>query len=177
MLDAALHQTVSRRLCHIQPTSSVSAACSSPALPAQEAQGDQTTALHRLRTLSVVVDAVPPALLTLGVSTEILRLEVEKQLRAASIELNERPDAMLYVTLNAVSIESQSRRPAGVAYTIYLRVEQDAQLNTSQAPIPVSTWRHGGMGVTNIAQGSRAVRQQLAEYVGTFMKAYRASNE
>src|SRR5436309_125016 len=95
---------------------------------------------------------------------EIVKNRLPHLLDEAAIDVTAPADATLYVTLNAVDIETQARRRNGIAYTIYLRVEQQAMLASTQMMIPVSTWRYGGIGVRSLAQGRAAIRQQLAEY-------------
>jgi len=139
-------------------------------------QERESSGLTGLKRLSVVVEALPPAIAALGLNEQDVLNDLRRELADAKVEIATPGDATLYATLNAVAVETQSRRRTGVAYTIYLRVDQKGTLPAVQTPIEVTTWRHGGLGVASPGQARSAIRQQLAEYARTFVQAYRHAN-
>lgn len=138
-------------------------------IPAAAAAADEAVSLRGISKVGVVAEPIPPAL-TARLTTAALVADVQRRL-AGRLAVNGQPsDPTVHVTVNAVPIETASGLKTGVAYSVYVSVEQQATLTRNAATAPVVTWRRGGLGVAVQRRAPDAIRQQLDEYVGLLLK-------
>ena len=132
----------------------------------------QRATLKGITIVEVVVEAMDPNAERDGLTHSELQTEVEARLRQAGITVGSNLTGHLYVTVDTV------RSDNGQTYAYNVEVEYVQQVvlpRDPQAPIYVPTWETGGVGLI-AASRLREVRQDVANYVDQFIKAYLEQN-
>lgn len=138
-------------------------------IPVAAAAADEAVSLRGISKVNVVAEPIPPAL-TARLTTAALVADVQRRVAGRVAVNGQASDPTVHVTVNAVPIETGTGLNAGVAYSVYVSVEQQATLTRNAATAPVVTWRRGGLGVAVQGRAREAIRQQLNEYVDLLLK-------
>ena len=148
-------------------------------LPAA-AQDDPRTTLRGLQGLRVVLAELVPELEARGITSDVVLAEVHLQLRKARIPIlaeNARKpapgDPALYVEVLANVHPTFDQ----CSFSVRLEVQQTARLDRDRKlpPARVVTWSTGGIGEAG-KDWRTILREELASYVGTFVRAYVEAN-
>jgi hypothetical protein len=137
----------------------------------QESAGHKAT-LKGVGIVEVVVEAMDPNAERDGLTRSELQTEIEARLRQAGITVGSNLTGHLYVTVDT------AKGDKGQTYAYNVEVEYVQQVvlpRDPQAPIYVPTWETGGVGLIG-ADRLREVRQDVANYVDQFIKAYLEQN-
>ena len=137
----------------------------------QENAGHKAT-LKGVSIVEVVVEAMDPNAEHDGLTRSQLQTEVEARLRQAGITVGSNLTGHLYVTVDT------AKGDKGQTYAYNVEVEYVQQIvlpRDPQAPVYAPTWETGGVGLI-AASRLREVRQDVANYVDQFIKAYLEQN-
>ncbi len=141
------------------------------------AAADGPPALRGVSTIAIVVEPLPPAVA--GPLTETaLASEVERRLANPKLSIRtSAADATVIVSVNAVPIETAAGVRAGVAYSVYVSVQQPAIVASNGAAATATTWRRGGLGVASRGRAARSIRDQLGGYLDLLAADWKAAND
>jgi hypothetical protein len=132
----------------------------------------QRATLKGINRVEVVVEAIDPAAEHDGLTRSQLQTDVEERLRQAGITVGPTLTGHLYVNVDT----EKGERGQMYAYNISVQyVQQVVLARDPKAPIFAPTWDTGGVGII-IANRLRDVRQDVANYVDQFIKAYLEQN-
>jgi hypothetical protein len=132
----------------------------------------QRATLKGVTVVEVVVEAMDPVAEQDGLVRSQLQTEVELRLRQAGIPVGPTPTGHLYVKVDT----ERSDRGQTYAYNVAVQyVQQVVLARDPHAPIFVTTWDTGGVGLI-AASRLREVRQDVTNYVDQFIKAYLEQN-
>lgn len=131
---------------------------------------------HGIERVTIIVDPLAPAMVSVGVTKDAVAREVEGLLQRHDFAITgTASDAQLTVTINAVEIKTRSGVTSGLAYTVAVSLEQEATLRGSNQTTLVTTWRRAGIGVATSMKAREAVRGQLVEYLEAFVASHHES--
>jgi len=132
----------------------------------------QRATLKGINSVEVVVEAIDPAAEHDGLTRSQLQTDVEERLRKAGITVGPTLTGHLYVNVDT----EKGERGQLYAYNITVQyVQQVVLARDPKAPIFAPTWDTGGVGII-VANRLRDVRQDVANYVDQFIKAYLEQN-
>ncbi len=132
----------------------------------------QRATLKGIHTVEVVVETIDPAAEQDGLTRAHLQAEVEERLRQAGIPVGPALAGHLYVNVDTVKGEHGQT----YAYNVSVQyVQQVVLAREPKAPIFAVTWDTGGVGMIAVTR-LREVRQDVANYVDQFIKAYLEHN-
>ena len=132
----------------------------------------QSATLKGVTLVEVVVEAMDPVAEGDGLTRSQLQTDVELRLRQAAITVGPTLTGHLYVNVDT----EKSDHGQTYAYNVSVQyIQQVVLARDPKAPIFAATWETGGVGM--IAAGRlRDVRQDVANYVDHFVKAYLEQN-
>jgi hypothetical protein len=137
-----------------------------------EGSAAQRATLRGVNTVEVVIEAIDPAAEQDGLTRSQLQTDVEERLREARIAVGPTLTGHLYVNVDTVKGEHGQT----YAYNVSVQYVQQVMLaRDPKAPVYVPTWDTGGVGMIAAAR-LREVRQDVANYVDQFIKAYLDQN-
>jgi hypothetical protein len=137
-----------------------------------EGSAAQRATLRGVNTVEVVIEAIDPAAEQDGLTRSQLQTDVEERLREARIAVGPTLTGHLYVNVDTVKGEHGQT----YAYNVSVQYVQQVMLaRDPKAPVYVPTWDTGGVGMIAAAR-LREVRQDVANYVDQFIKAYLEQN-
>ena len=132
----------------------------------------QRATLKGVTIVEVVVEAMDPVAEQDGLTRSQLQTEVELRLRQAGITVGPTLTGHLYVNVDTV----KSDHGQTYAYNVLIQYMQQVVLaRDPKAPIFATTWETGGVSMIG-ADRLREVRQDVANYVDQFVKAYLEQN-
>jgi len=145
-------------------------------LPAATAWGQDSAAqratLKGIAIVEVVVEAMDPVAEGDGLTRSQLRTDVELRLRQAAITVGPTLTGHLYVNVDT----EKSDHGQTYAYNVSVQyIQQVVLARDPTAPIFATTWETGGVGMI-AASRLREVRQDVANYLDRFVKAYLEQN-
>ena len=145
-------------------------------LPAATAWGQDSAAqratLKGVAIVEVVVEAMDPVAEGDGLTRSQLRTDVELRLRQAAITVGPTLTGHLYVNVDT----EKSDHGQTYAYNVSVQyIQQVVLARDPTAPIFATTWETGGVGMI-AASRLREVRQDVANYLDRFVKAYLEQN-
>ena len=128
--------------------------------------------LKGINTVEVVVEAMDPVAEQDGLARAQLQADVEERLRQAGITVGPTLTGHLYVNVDTVKGDH------GQMYAYNVEVEYVQQILLMRDPQTLyfaPTWETGGVGMIATSR-LREVRQDVANYVDQFIKAYLEQN-
>jgi len=132
----------------------------------------QGATLRGVNIVEVVIEAIDPVAEQDGLTRSQLQTDVEERLRRAGITVGPTLTGHLYVNVDTV----KGDHGQAYAYNVSVQyVQQVALPRDPKAPIFAPTWDTGGVGMIAAAR-LREVRQDVANYVDQFIKAYLEQN-
>jgi hypothetical protein len=132
----------------------------------------QRATLKGVTIVEVVVEAMDPGAEQDGLTRSQLQMEVELRLRQAGITVGPTLTGHLYVNVDT----EKSDHGQAYAYNVSVHyIQQVVLARDPKAPIFATTWETGGVGIIG-ANRLREVRQDVANYVDQFIKAYLEQN-
>ena len=145
-------------------------------LPIATAWGQDSAAqratLKGVAIVEVVVEAMDPVAEGDGLTRSQLQTDVELRLRQAAITVGPTLTGHLYVNVDT----EKSDHGQTYAYNVSVQyIQQVVLARDPKAPIFAATWETGGVGMI-AASRLREVRQDVANYVDQFVKAYLEQN-
>ena len=138
---------------------------------AQDSASQRAT-LKGVTVVEVVVEAMDPVAEQDGLVRAQVQTEVELRLRQAGIPVGPTPTGHLYVNVDT----EKSDHGQTYAYNVSVQyIQQVVLARDPTAPIFATTWETGGVGMI-AASRLREVRQDVANYLDRFVKAYLEQN-
>jgi len=132
----------------------------------------QRATLKGVAIVEVVVEAMDPVAEGDGLTRSQLQTDVELRLRQAAIAVGPTLTGHLYVNVDT----EKSDHGQMYAYNVSVQyIQQVVLARDPKAPIFAATWETGGVGMI-AASRLREVRQDVANYVDQFVKAYLEQN-
>ena len=132
----------------------------------------QRATLKGITIVEVVVEAMDPVAEQDGLTRAQLQTDVEVRLRQAGITVGPTLTGHLYVNVDTVKGDHGQT----YAYNVSVQyVQQVVLARDPKAPIFATTWDTGGVGMM-AASRLHEVRQDVANYVDQFIKAYLEQN-
>jgi hypothetical protein len=143
------------------------------AAPARGQDGAaQRATLKGVTIIEVVVEEMDPVAERDGLTRSQLRTDVELRLRQAGITVGPTLTGHLYVNVDTV----KSDHGQTYAYNVVVQyVQQVVLARDPKALVFATTWETGGVGMI-VVDRLREVRQDVANYVDQFIKAYLEQN-
>jgi hypothetical protein len=133
----------------------------------------QRATLKGVTIVEVVVEAMDPVAEQDGLTRSQLQTDVELRLRQAGITVGPTLTGHLYVNVDT----AKSGQGQTYAYNVAVQYMQQVVLarDPKAPPIFATTWETGGVSMI-AASRLGEVRQDVANYVDQFIKAYREQN-
>ncbi len=132
----------------------------------------QRATLKGITIVEVVVEAMDPVAEQDGLTRSQLQTEVESRLRQAGITVGPTLTGHLYVNVDT----EKGEHGQTYAYNVSVQYMQQVVLaRDPKAPVFATTWDTGGVGMIGTDR-LREVRQDVANYVDQFIKAYLEQN-
>ena len=132
----------------------------------------QSATLKGVTLVEVVVEAMDPVAEQDGLTRAQLQTEVEVRLRQAGIPVGPTLTGHLHVNVDTL----KSDHGQTYAYNVSVQyVQQVVLARDPKAPTFATTWDTGGVGMI-VASRLPEVRQDVANYVDQFIKAYLEQN-
>ena len=134
---------------------------------------EDCTPLRRVPGVRVGVDKIHRDADKLGLNEIEIAADVAARLRKAGIKVGGPQYPLLRIRGR---IASRERYPHVVAYSVDVRLEEDAHLcRTPGEDQPAVTWESGEVGLLKPAE-VRRVRDAIQSHVGAFITAWRQAN-
>ena len=145
-------------------------------LPTASAWGEDSAAqratLQGVTVVEVVVEAMDPVAEQVGLTRSQLQTDVEARLRQAGIPVGPSLTGHLYVNVDTF----KGGHGQTYAYNVSVQyIQQVVLARDPKTPFFAATWEVGGVGMF-AADRLHEVRQDVANYVDQFIKAYLEQN-
>ena len=138
----------------------------------QESASHNRATLKGINTVEVVVEAMDPMAERDGLVRSQLQTDVESRLRQAGLTVGRTLIGHLYVNVDTM----KSNDGKTYAYNVEVEyVQQVLLMRDPQTLYFAPTWETGGVGMIGAARLGE-VRQDVANYVDQFVKAYLEQN-
>lgn len=141
--------------------------------------------LKGISEVAVVIETLKPVAQTAGLSIEVLKNDVEQQLKRSRIKVRDMPTPLMQKTgarsaTDIVYVKVGSVRPEGsesIVYSVSVEAKQIVTLDRLRARIRgTTTWESGMLGIVGTDEFVTEVRSDVGEHVGRFINDYLAAN-